>query len=298
MKKIVLYSRPNNWLSPLRYPGGKAKFSPLIASAIECNNLNNGHYLELYAGGAAVSLYLLFNNYVDHVYINDSDPAIYDFWVCVTQKTDELLKLINDTPVNMDEWFYWHSILRGEREASQLERGFSTFFMNRTNRSGILKGGVIGGKKQVGSYTLDARFNKDKLKKRIIDIAEKSDRITVYCEDALNLLKTFSKRNLKKLLIYLDPPYYIKGQGLYRNYYEHDDHVAIASALQNKNSKLNWIVSYDNVAQIKEMYKYSKNFQYNLSYTAQVKYVGSEVMFFSESLNIPAEFFDDSLSVA
>ena len=45
-------------------------------------------------------------------------------------------------------------------EAGTLGLGFSTFFLNRTNHSGILNGGMIGGKAQTGDWKLDARFNR------------------------------------------------------------------------------------------------------------------------------------------
>lgn len=273
--------------TPLRYPGGKAKFAPFIASIMESNELS-GDYLEPYAGGAGVALYLLFNDIVPHIHINDFDPAIYDFWMCVTQYPDELLRLIHDTPVNMEQWYYWRNILRGEIKTSQVERGFATLFMNRTNRSGILKGGVIGGQKQNGNYAIDARYKKDVLKKRIEEIAKLSHKISVYNEDALQLLKNCPTFLKEKSLIYLDPPYYIKGKGLYRNFYEHDDHKQIAQQLFHITFDISWVVSYDNVSEIQEIYGLTKQLSYKLNYTAQKSYIGSEVMFFSNNIIPPS----------
>src|SRR5687768_4735276 len=150
----------NKLYTPLRYPGGKARFAPFIAQVMEANGLAGGHYLEPYAGCAGVALELLYHGHASHVHINDLDPALHSFWVAVTKEPDEVLKLLYDTPVTMDQWFKWRSVLRGEVEVDLVERGFATLFMNRTNRSGILKGGVIGGLAQSGSYKLDARFKK------------------------------------------------------------------------------------------------------------------------------------------
>lgn len=279
----MLASKP---YTPLRYPGGKAKFAPFIADIMNSNGLASGHYLEPYAGGAAVALELLFKGVASHVHINDYDPAIFDFWHSITHHPETILKLLHDTPVNIDQWYYWRSVLRGDVCVPQVKRGFATLFMNRTNRSGILKGGVIGGKNQDGAYRLDARFNKQDLAKRIECIALQKKNISIYNIDALTLLKKAKTFLPKKSLIYLDPPYYVKGQGLYRNYYEHADHVAIAKQLQHKYFKINWVVSYDNVEQIQQMYQLSKSLQYGLNYTAQKRYVGSEIMFFSPYLNI------------
>ena len=281
----------NKLYTPLRYPGGKAAFAPLIASVINKNKLSHGHYLEPYAGGAGVALELLFHDHVSHIHINDIDPAIFDFWFSVTRFTDSFLTLLQDSPVNIQEWYKWRSILRGETSATQIERGFATLFMNRTNRSGILKGGVIGGLKQEGIYKIDARFKKDSLIKRILKISKYSDSISVYQLDALKLLDKAQSFLPEKSLIYLDPPYYVKGKGLYRNFYEHDDHVLIAEKLQSIEFNIPWIVSYDNANEIKQMYGMARKLEYGLNYSAQKKYYGNEVMFFKNGLLVDQNNF-------
>jgi DNA adenine methylase len=277
----------NRLYSPLRYPGGKAPFAPFIAKVMEVNGVMGGHYLEPYAGGAGVALDLLFQGHASHIHINDADPAVYAFWVSVTKHSEELLGLLASTPITIDEWFKWRSVLRGDCSATLVEKGFATLFMNRTNRSGILKAGVIGGKSQEGAYKLDARFKKDVISARILAIAERAKDITVYSEDSLVLLKRCKKFLPKESLIYLDPPYYVKGKGLYRNYYAHDDHIAVAKTIQAKNFKRHWVVSYDNAQEIRAMYEFSNLLTYDLNYTAQRRYVGNEVMFFSQDLFVP-----------
>lgn len=287
----------NKLYSPLRYPGGKAPFAPFIAKVMEENGLIGGHYLEPYAGGAGVALELLFEGQASHIHINDADPAIYAFWMSVTKHSEELLALLESTPITMDEWFRWRLVLREESKATLVEKGFATLFLNRTNRSGILKAGVIGGKNQDGDYKLDARFKKDVVAARIEAIAKRSGNISVHCEDSLQLLKRCSEFLPKQSLIYLDPPYYVKGKGLYRNYYEHDDHVAIAKKLQQKGFKWPWVVSYDNAEEICAMYQMSQSLSYGLNYTAQRRYVGNEVMFFSRNIVVPDESIPQTKAV-
>ena len=256
---------------------------------MESNGLTGGHYLEPYAGGAGVALELLFHGHASHVHINDLDPAIYSFWMAVTQESHALLDLLHSTPVNIEQWFKWRSVLRGETTASLVERGFATLFMNRTNRSGILKGGVIGGKAQGGTYKLDARFMRDELCLRLERIGLLARQISVYEEDAHKLLLRCHQFLPIRSLIYLDPPYYVKGAGLYRNFYKHDDHAQIARLLGSSRFRRPWIVSYDNVEEIQTMYSYAHSFTYGLHYTAQQRYTGSEVMFFSERLRPPEQ---------
>ncbi len=277
----------NKLYTPLRYPGGKARFAPFIAEVMQSNGMAKGHYLEPYAGGAGVALELLFHGHASHVHINDLDPAVNAFWMAVTRHPEALLRLLHDTPVTIEQWYHWRAVMRGELPADAAEYGFSTLFMNRTNRSGILKGGVIGGKAQVGDYKIDARFKKDILASRIERIAMHAGNITVYCEDANQLLLRCTEFLPPKSLIYLDPPYYVKGRGLYRNFYGHDDHETIAKVLQSSSFKRPWVVSYDNAQEICRMYRKSQGVTYDLNYTAQKRYVGNEVMFFSRKLLIP-----------
>ena len=278
----------NKLYTPLRYPGGKARFAPLIAKVIADNELTGGHYLEPYAGGAGVALSLLVDGFVAHVHINDADPAIANFWRAATQMPDQLVAMVASEPVSMDAWHHWRAVMLGTVEASALERGFATLFMNRTNRSGILKGGVIGGKAQAGEYKLSARFMRDQLCARLKLIGAYVDGIHVYEEDAHHLLLRCHKFLPTNSLVYLDPPYYVKGAGLYRNFYKHEDHALIAKLLGSQRFRRPWVVSYDNTQEIKEMYSYTTPYAYGLNYTAQRRYTGSEVMFFSHRLEVPA----------
>lgn len=276
----------NKLYTPLRYPGGKARFAPFIASVMQLNGLDGGHYMEPYAGGAGVALELLFDGVVTDVHINDADPAVHAFWFAATAHPDALIRLVETEPINMDAWMHWRGVMRGDTEATDVERGFATLFMNRTNRSGILKGGVIGGKHQAGAYKLDARFKREVLVGRLRRIADRARCIHVHCRDALELLQHATELMPAKSLIYLDPPYYVKGSGLYRNFYQHDDHLEIAQLLRQRDFGRRWVVSYDDAEQIREMYEGVRSIQYGLGYTAQRRYTGSEVMLFDPLLNL------------
>lgn len=275
--------------TPLRYPGGKGKFAHFVKQIFETNDLLDGHYAEPYAGGAGVALELLFHEYASNIHINDYDPAVHAFWVSAVGDTDELCRLIADTDVNMDNWHKYKAIMDHSGEASTLDLAMATFFLNRTNRSGILKAGVIGGKSQLGKWKLDVRFNKQDLIRRIDLIGRYKNRIKVYNLDATDFLATIIPQLPQKSLTYLDPPYYVKGSGLYRNFYNHDNHVEIAGALRHVDRP--WIVSYDNVPEIKEIYSQYRQDEYFLSYTAQEKRKGSEVMIYGPMIKTPSNAF-------
>lgn len=278
--------RPS-FYTPLRYPGGKGKLVPYVKKIMEANNLVDGSYVEPYAGGAAVAMELVLQEYAKKVYINDISDGVASFWRALLDRTDELCALIMDTEVTIEEWHRQKAVQSNIEKSDDLELGFSTFFLNRTNRSGILGAGVIGGKAQAGVWKLDARFNKDDLIRRIHAIARVRDRIEFHQLDAIKFIDLVAPKLPAKSLIYLDPPYYVKGSDLYLHHYKHDDHVKIAKRVARLKSK-NWIVSYDNAEPIHAMYDEFRGIVYGLSYSAQDRYKGSEAMFFSDGLDIPA----------
>lgn len=272
--------------SPLRYPGGKGKLAEFVKAIFKRNNLLEGYYVEPYAGGASIALSLLFSDYASKIIINDFDKSIFSFWHSVINKTDELCKLINDTPINMTVWRQQKKIQKQKEEASLLQLGFSTFFLNRTNRSGIITGGVIGGNDQSGNYKIDARFNKKDLISRIQKVGKQSDRILLYNLDAVELIRTISSELPEKTLIYFDPPYYIKGKELYSNHYKHEDHLLVSQMI-NGISDHKWLVSYDNEKEIRNLYKKNKKFTYSLNYSAVNSTSGSEIFIYHNKLIIP-----------
>lgn len=272
--------------TPLRYPGGKGKLTNFVKLILAENDLLDGHYAEPFAGGAGVALSLLLQEYVIHVHINDLNKSVYSFWHSVLNSTDELCKMISDTPVTMEEWYKQRSIQRNPDELSLLELGFSTFFLNRTNRSGIITGGVIGGYDQTGKWKIDARYNKKDLISRIKHIASYKSRITIYNQDATQFLTDTVPALPDNTLVYLDPPYYVKGKDLYQNHYCHEDHENLAKIVSSS-IRQRWMVSYDFVPEIAEMYKDFRQIDYLLSYSASNRYKGSELMVFDDQLVVP-----------
>lgn len=277
-----------DFFSPLRYPGGKGKLLPFFERLLTDNGLNDGTYIEPYVGGGAVALSLLLREYVHNIIINDKDRSIYAFWHSVLYNVDELCRLIIDTPVNMESWYEQKAIQKGKQEANLLELGFSTFFLNRTNRSGIIKAGVIGGKNQTGNFKMDARYKKEELIQRIRRLNAYADRIELHNEDAIGLIKGISPQLPENSLIYFDPPYYKKGDVLYMNYYSDNDHRLISETIHLEKKHI-WVLTYDNSEFIKELYKDFRSKEFQLNYSANNNGKGTEVMFFSDKCKVTDE---------
>lgn len=272
--------------SPLRYPGGKRKLANFMTLVFRTNRLLDGEYAEVYAGGAAVALTLLYGEYVRRVHINDLDPGVYAFWIAARDRTAELCRRVRDAKLEMDEWERQRAVLVSA-DPDPLDLAFSTFYLNRTNRSGIITGGVIGGKGQLGEWKIDARFKKDDLIRRIERVGRWASRIKIYNLDGAEFLRTVVPKLPARSVLYLDPPYYVKGQEmLYANYYGPDDHAEVARLVSEGTG--HWIVSYDDTEQVRELYRDYRSLAYGIAYSAHHRYRGREVAFFSDSLTIPS----------
>lgn len=267
--------------SPLRYPGGKSKLTAYVLETMKLNGLEGGAYVEPFAGGCAIAWYLLLHGHAKKVYINDLDPAIHAFWYCVLYETDALCELIQSTQVTMDEWYKQREVYR-KMPNDHLKLGFATFFLNRTNRSGIIKAGVIGGFEQKGNYKLDCRFNKERLVEQIKAIADKKDCIRLTNLDATQFIDEYLPDIEGEAFVNIDPPYYVKGKGLYQNFFQHNDHYRLFESI--KRIRQPWIVTYDDTPEICGIYAEYSPESFGLTYTAQTKCKGSEVIIHSPEM--------------
>lgn len=274
--------------SPLRYPGGKSAIWPMVSKIITENNIGPCSYAEPYAGGCGLALSLLYRGFAHEIHINDIDVAIWSFWDSVLNRTEEIVSMIEETEVNVDQWKRQVEIHKNRESTSALELGFATFFLNRTNRSGVIKrAGVIGGLEQRGDYKIDCRYNKKTLIEKIRRIQKYKHRIHLYNMDAIHFINATKSILPKNTLYCVDPPYYVKGSSLYTDFYGHQDHVQLAAAL--KKLKKHWILTYDNSEEITKLYTGHRHFNFNLQYSVAVKRVGTELLIPSRGLLLPEE---------
>ena len=266
--------------SPLRYPGGKNCIFPFMAKFFYENNLLGTSYAEPYAGGAGLALHLLIEGYVQKIYINDLDPNIYLFWKAVLKRTDEFCEWIESVPVNIDTWKYYKDIYKIGIEVSEFEIAKCTFFLNRTNISGVLDAGPIGGYSQISKFKIDARFNKRDLINKIRVIATRKNDIVLSNYDGIEFIKSINRKR-SDIFIYLDPPYVEKGHFLYMNCFNEEDHVRLSRFISR--IKKPWMVSYDMSDLILQSYSKWNMIQYQLlQCTSNSK--KNEVLVFSEGL--------------
>ncbi|QYN35181.1 DNA adenine methylase [Pseudonocardia sp. DSM 110487] len=270
-------------LSPLRYPGGKGGLYGRLRELIRLNSITKGTYIEPYAGGAGAAIGLLITGEVKSIHINDLDPAVFAFWTaCVTRNVEFIAKL-RTVPVSVDEWRRQREIYDLGRKADLFDLGFATFYLNRTNRSGVLNGGPIGGHDQSGPYKIDARFNRDTLSERMRLIGLYSSKISVTNDDGMAIINRYIDNT--DAFIYADPPYFLKAGSLYMNSFKAEDHAALAACL-NSAADARWVLTYDNVSQVAELYKDRRREEIGVHYSARNVTKAKEVMVYSDSLEV------------
>ncbi len=229
----------HHYISPLRYPGGKAALAPFLAELMNNQRPRANTYIEPFAGGGGAALRLLYGEYVDRIVLNDLNPGIAAFWRTVFWHTEQLTDLISDCELSVEAWQRYHEQYMSAT-GSDVELGFATLYLNRTNRSGILDARPIGGMKQTGKWKIGARFNRQGLIERVNILGPYRDRVEVLQCDALDLLTSI---DTKKCFLYVDPPYLTQGDELYLNTLRWDDHERLAKILTAHHNQ--WILTYD-----------------------------------------------------
>lgn len=278
--------------SPLRYPGGKTQLSGFLKNLLEINKLDDAIYCEPFSGGFGAGLELLSSNSVKSIIINDLDIGIYSIWNAILHDSEVFISLIKNTPITIKEWHkqkeIYTELINFKRYS--IELAFATFFLNRTNRSGIISGGPIGGYDQSSSYTLECRFNKDKLIKKIEAIHQERHRISLYNLEANDLInQVLLNINPDKLFVFFDPPYYKQGKNLYTNFFDHDNHVELRKCIDMMED-YKWITTYDYEENIKEIYKSYPTLKYKIRYSANR--VRNETEFLFHSFETKVESYD------
>ena len=276
------------YYSPLRYPGGKGKLASFMEYMIDQLGHRGGTYIEPFSGGAGIAMELLLRNVVSRIVINDYDKAVWSFWKAILTETDRFVEEIRTVPLTVDEWQKQHEILVTQNDKYSFELGFAAFYLNRTNRSGIIKGGVIGGQEQAKDWKMDVRFKREELVTRIQRIADRKKDIKLYNKDVNSFIKNYVPLYEENALIYFDPPYFRKGQQLYMNFFNYKDHVRIEQEIR-EHVNCDWIITYDYEPQIEEIYHNYNLRLYDLNYSVSTKRKANELMIFKDGIIIPSD---------
>jgi|TARA_R100001244_G_scaffold10815_3_gene12953 DNA adenine methylase len=271
--------------SPLRYPGGKSQLADPIKELIIHNRLQDCTYAEPYAGGCGIGLHLLLRGYISNLLINDIDPSVFAFWNFLIRRPEKFIARIKEVPLTVEEWLAQRETMRSSKIMDDV--GFAFFYLNRTNRSGVLNAGVIGGLDQSGNYKIDARFNRSTLIERVERIKNVRSKIKVSKLDGISFL---SKHKEENVFFFIDPPYVEKGGRLYLNSYHKQDHQALSEFILTEYRDRDWVMTYDNHPMIYSLYKHFSPKKYTLQHSVKNSGYGVELIFTSKTVRQPQDW--------
>jgi DNA adenine methylase len=223
---------------------------------------------------------------VRSIHINDLSPGISAFWRSAFYQTEEFANRIEKDEVSLDAWHEARRIYSEPEGHSDLDLGFSTFLLNRCNRSGILTARPIGGLDQSGEWKIDARFNRANLAERVRFLGQYRRRVSITQQDAREFIRTLQPMGAN-VLVYVDPPYLVQGDGLYLDALTIEDHAEVAKLLRS--CRFPWLLTYDAHERVTEdLYEGLRTAEFDISHTAQVQHVGSEYAVFGPELVVPS----------
>lgn len=271
--------------TPVRYPGGKSKIYPLVDSIIEANGLVGGAYAEAFCGGAGLAMRLLLKGRVSRVLLNDLDPAVYSMWDAIVHSPDDLCRFLCDTVPTVDEWRRQRDVLLSS-DSPSLALGCAALFLNRVNRSGILRGGPIGGVAQTGRWRMNARYNTADLCRKVTSISERAGDIELFNMDGIDFTRDVLPSLGNGVFANFDPPYVEKGPGLYANAFGEEDHRRLGEVIAG--CPVPWMVTYDADPLVDEVYGDFDRYDLAVGYSAAKVRVGNEILVAGPGLEIPA----------
>ncbi len=256
-KKNLKNGYSDHILSPLRYPGSKRRLAGFIRKTLEINDFRPKLYIEPFIGGASVALQLLVDDVVDQVILIDIDPLIAHFWEAVFFDTSWLVNQILSIDVSLEKWNEFKTF----KPKSKRDFALTCLFLNRTSFSGIMRNevGPLGGRDQQSIYKINCRFPRETLVKRIKRISQYRDKVFAiwvcsWSEGMKKIRKLQKSQNLtsESVFLYFDPPFFEKGESLYRHYFVDKDHSELRDFLLHLNDY--WILSYDSAHKFDLLY--------------------------------------------
>jgi len=207
----------------------------------------------------ALSLHLFSRLLTVQFYGSTIDPLIAAFWETVFHDHKWLVEQVETVEITLDQWRRYKAAI----PTNCRERALACLFLNRTSYSGILtqRTGPIGGQAQTSNYTIDCRFPRTTLVDRIERLAAWRNRIAfVLCDSWENGIRHATKLigkgnptlSSNDIFYYCDPPFFKKAERLYTHYFRDADHRRLCDTLINLEER--WVLSYDAVAEVEELY--------------------------------------------
>lgn len=251
--------------TPFRYPGSKNKIVSAIIGQMDGMKAwaDANTFVDAFVGGGSVFIAVKNSNRMEKpdlkFTVNDLDEWVYSFWYVIAKKllVDELCDIVKETVPTVELF----NDLRNTEPEGAVQKAFYAIFFNRTTFSGIFNSGPIGGYEQKSKWGVDCRYNSDEIVKRIKALHKGfKGNLSVRKQNFDKVLKGAFNRPF----FYLDPPYYHKGDSLYRERMDDSDHALLADILNDMDD--NWLLSYDDCEEIRDLYSWAKIVDFDVNY--------------------------------
>ena len=264
-------------MSFFRYPGGKSKLRAKIVEQLNTQADDDLQYREPFLGGGSIGLRLLSDNSnITDIWINDKDIGIACLWTAAIQYYEEFKERVKSFVPSVAAFYEFKAELTTistlpEQRDHIVDIGFKKLAIHQISYSGLgtKSGGPLGGAAQKSAYKVDCRWSPGYICKKLDVIHNQLKNIQIHKNCCTNLdFITLIEDTSCKCLLYLDPPYFLKGNDLYQHGFTIQDHERLASALRN--TKHTWVLSYDDCDEIRDMYKWAniESMDVNYSITA------------------------------
>jgi DNA adenine methylase len=234
-------------LSPLRYPGGKAKFLKKIIPKIYTPY---DEFREPFVGGGSVFLTALKEiNPMAKYRINDLNYSVFCFWKELKENGDELIDKIEQIrKVSLDGRLLYNQFKPKDISRSCFDEAVRFFVLNRITFSGITDCGGFS------EESFQKRFTNSSINRlRILPKLLKN--VIIENEDYESLIFEPGK----SVFIFLDPPYFSASKsklyGKNGDLHLFFDHNRFAQNM--KKCRHHWLITYDDCLEIRQLFSFA-----------------------------------------
>jgi DNA adenine methylase len=247
--------------SLFRYPGGKHRLSGAITQRLTalCTEDTTEYFEPCFGAGNVGITFLSQNPKIKSAWINDRDPGVACLWNAVIHSPGELIEKIKRFTPSVSAFDGFKSQLLGipeEFDPYNVEVGFMKLAVHLMSYGalGTRAGGPLGGKKQESKDAVDSRWSAEYRCRRVEELHRLLTSIDLIgggctCLDFFHPLMEASRASI----VYLDPPYFDKGNDLYQFPFSQTDHERLANILRV--AHFPWVLSYDDHPEVNEMYR-------------------------------------------
>lgn len=285
----------SRWISPLRYPGGKARMTQWLLGVLDnnrCTRMDAEIWVEPFAGGAGAGLTALENGTVSETWLVEAHPAVAAFWQSVVEDNEAMARRIEAVVPTLALFEEAREMvaagLTGEG-VNRLDLGVAAFIVNRCSRSGMVlpNVGPIGGKSQTGRYTIAARWNGPSLAERLRRIGLYGSKLKIITGDGIEHLEHLPGSGIEdEMFLFVDPPYIGVGNRLYAQGMQKSDHDRLAAALK---ALPFWVLTYDAHPDVLGLYPPEDHqvMEFEIPHSINQSHIGSEYLVAPLGVEIP-----------